>query len=136
MAISKDLETVLRFKGADLVAFADLSELPADVRDGFSFGISIAVALNREIVSQIVEGPTREYNDEYERVNRLLDSLGRHTADILAANGHKAKFAATTDNPYVDPDTLSTPLPHKTVATRAGIGWIGKCALLVTSDFG
>jgi epoxyqueuosine reductase QueG len=27
-------------------------------------------------------------------------------------------------------------LPHKTVASRAGIGWIGKCALLVTARYG
>jgi epoxyqueuosine reductase QueG len=25
---------------------------------------------------------------------------------------------------------------HKTVATRAGLGWIGKCALLVTEEYG
>lgn len=27
-------------------------------------------------------------------------------------------------------------LPHKTVATRAGIGWIGKNCLLVTREYG
>lgn len=27
-------------------------------------------------------------------------------------------------------------MPHKTVAVRAGLGWIGKCALLVTKQFG
>jgi epoxyqueuosine reductase QueG len=30
----------------------------------------------------------------------------------------------------------NTVLPHKTVATRAGIGWIGKSALLVTREYG
>lgn len=29
-----------------------------------------------------------------------------------------------------------TPLPHKTVATRAGLGWIGKSCLLVTKRYG
>ena len=29
-----------------------------------------------------------------------------------------------------------TALPHKTIATRAGIGWIGKSALLVTAKYG
>ena len=33
-------------------------------------------------------------------------------------------------------DNLGAELPHKTVATRAGIGWIGKCALLVTEKYG
>ncbi len=36
----------------------------------------------------------------------------------------------------IDDSTLSTRLPHKTTATRAGLGWIGKCALLVTEEFG
>jgi epoxyqueuosine reductase len=36
----------------------------------------------------------------------------------------------------IDPKTHSTILPHKTIATRAGLGWIGKCALLVTEDYG
>ena len=30
----------------------------------------------------------------------------------------------------------ATALPHKTVATRAGLGWIGHSALLVTPEFG
>jgi epoxyqueuosine reductase QueG len=137
MILSKDLKTMLRFNGADLVGFADLRELSEDVRDGLPFGISIGVALNPQIVSNIASGPTREYNDEYERANRLLDSLGRLTADLLVANGHKVKFAAATDNlSIINPETLSTPLPHKTVATLAGIGWVGKCALLVTENFG
>jgi epoxyqueuosine reductase QueG len=32
--------------------------------------------------------------------------------------------------------TLSTILPHKTSATLSGLGWIGKCNLLVTNEFG
>ena len=43
--------------------------------------------------------------------------------------------SAATDE-GVDLRTYSTRLPHKTVATRAGLGWIGKCALLVTRQYG
>ena len=36
----------------------------------------------------------------------------------------------------VDWETLTAPFPHKTAATRAGLGWVGKSALLVTPDLG
>lgn len=36
----------------------------------------------------------------------------------------------------VQDDGWSTPLPHKTVATRAGLGWVGKSCLLVTRAYG
>ncbi|MGD9162848.1 MAG: 4Fe-4S double cluster binding domain-containing protein, partial [Desulfobacteraceae bacterium] len=41
---------------------------------------------------------------------------------------------ATTE--HFDPSTLSVRLQHKTIATRAGLGWIGKSALLITKKYG
>lgn len=136
MTTSDEIKTLLHSNGADLVGFADLRKIPSDVHENFPFGISIAVALNPDIISRIKEGPTKQYNEEYERANQLLDALGHLTVKFLKEQGHTAKFVAATDNAYINPETLSTPLPHKTIATRAGIGWIGKCALLVTKTFG
>lgn len=31
---------------------------------------------------------------------------------------------------------MATAFPYKTSATRAGLGWVGKCALLVTPEYG
>ncbi len=135
MALSDDLTALLKSAGADLVGYADLRDVPAEVRHSLPYGVSIAVALDRDVLSQIVDGPTREYYGEYQRVNRLLDELGRRAAERIADRGYKARsFAATNEG--IDWDALATPLPHKTVATRAGLGWIGKCALLVTKPFG
>jgi epoxyqueuosine reductase QueG len=134
MTLSDELQTFLQSKGADLVGFADLREIDADTRDDFLFGISIGVALNPQIMSEIKDGPTRQYHEEYNRANSLLDTLGQSTAEFFRENGYDAKnFTATG---IYDPVTLSTRLPHKTVATRAGLGWVGKCALLVTKQFG
>jgi len=56
-------------------------------------------------------------------------------ADLLMACGRQAEaIEATTDN--FDPLTLSMHLQHKTIATRAGLGWIGKSALLITEEYG
>ena len=125
----------LKSQGADLIGFASLREVPAGVRDNLPLGLSIAVALNPLIVAGIEEGPNPPYFEEYKRVNLLLDTLSDQAARFLMERGHKAVNLLAT-NAGIDPETFSTRLPHKTVATRAGLGWIGKCALLVTREFG
>lgn len=130
-----ELEQMLAERGAAMVGYADLNGLSADVRENMEFGISIAVALIPTVIAGIRNGPTKEYYAEYKRANMLLNALSAEAAAFLEDRGHQAVAMAAT-GVGVDPATYSTPLPHKTVAVRAGLGWIGKCALLVTEKFG
>ena len=133
--LGKEIQSFLKSEGAGIIGFADLKRLPADVRSDFPYGISIAVALNPEIIRNIINGPDLEYFLEYRRANESLDALGEQASGFLEARGYKTKsFSAT--NTGIDRDTLSTQLPHKTVATLSGLGWIGKCALLITPEYG
>ena len=136
MGLAIELEQILRASGADIVGFADLRGLSPDVRENLPFGISIAVSLNATVVANIKEGPTEAYDKEYQRANVLLDSLGERTAQFLREHGHGAKFWPSSNHSRYSSATLSMLLPHKTVATRAGMGWIGKNALLINTDFG
>jgi epoxyqueuosine reductase len=132
--LNDELQNLLISNGASLTGFADLKEIDAEARDGFSYGISIAIALDPVIMRGIEKGPTAEYHAEYKRLNDMLDNLSEKTVRFLNSKGYKAKGRPATFNE--DKSNLAAKLPHKTVATRAGLGWIGKCALLVTRRFG
>lgn len=135
MEIATELTELLRTEGVNLVGFADITNLPGDARCELPRAVSFAVALRPDIITSILDGPTVQYHKEYVRANRLLDGLSCTAAQLLRDYGFRSVSSAAT-NEGIDPKTHSTRLPHKTVATRAGIGWIGKCALLITKDYG
>ena len=129
------LRTELLRHGADLVGYGDLTALPAEVREGLPVGVCVAVKYPKEVIRGIAELPTREYYEYYDSLNEKLDGLVTLGAEALKKLGYQAiaKTCELVDRAATDYSTL---LPHKTVATRAGIGWIGKCALLVTPQYG
>lgn len=121
--------------GADLVGISDLSELPSDIRCELPIGVCVAVKYPKEVIRGITDLPTKEYYNQYNQLNERLDMLVNLGADALKAFGYQAvpqtrKYVEQFETNY------DSRLPHKTVATRAGLGWIGKSALLVTEAFG
>ncbi len=133
--LSENISTILQQKGASLVGFANIEELPLSIRKDFSYAISIAVALHPKIIDEIRKGPTTNYYNEYKRINTLLSQLCETAEKILLDHGFATHvIEPTTEN--FDPKTLSAPFQHKTIATSAGIGWVGKSALLITKQFG
>jgi epoxyqueuosine reductase QueG len=136
MPVPTALSEVLYSAGASLVSFADLQPLEASIRHHLPRGVSIAVAMDPLTIAGIADGPTREYYDDYRRANGLLDHLAQIGEEFLTRQGIRAKGFPAIRGTGIDPQTNTTLLPHKTIATRAGMGWIGKCALLVTESYG
>jgi len=112
--------------------FADISGLPGGPPDGFEVAISIVEA--NEWEGGI---PLGEENEEEEFNRAHLESEDRLKVAVAAVTGfldergiRNLKVKGQFD------ETLTSFFQHKTAARLAGLGWIGRNALLVTERFG
>lgn len=129
--LKQELFYRLQEKGARLMGVADLRGIAGGELET---GVSVAVPVPREIVRDLQTAPTLAYYEAYNRLNAQLNEIVVAGADFLRASGYRV-FANTTDTVKTD-DNWRSPLPHKTVAVHAGLGWIGKNCLLVTEQYG
>lgn len=129
--LREELYDILRDKGAVLVGTGDLTGL---VEGGLTVGVSVAVPIPVHVVETLKIAPTEEYYELYHTLNERLNDIVTAGAAFLQSKGYRA--VANTTRAVKMNEEWRTPLPHKTVATRAGLGWIGKNCLLVTPEYG
>ena len=129
------MERTLLDAGAAFVGCADLTVLDDGLREGFPRGVSIAIAFRPEVVGRWMADPTVGLAAEWERTSALRKRVAEVCVRFLVEHGHRAT-AVPGSLSAPDERTLTARLPHKTVATLAGVGWIGTCAVLVTEGFG
>lgn len=133
--ITTHVRETLLAEGACCVGVADLSDGNLSPYPNLPLAVVFAVALDPQIVRSLEDGPSVAYKQEYERVNEVLAGLVTRLTGLIEEAGFRAEGMSPTSGDF-DRETLAALFPHKTAATRAGLGWVGKCALLVTREFG
>jgi epoxyqueuosine reductase len=123
-----------------IYGFADLVGLIDQGFGDFRYGISIGKKLDDNIVNGILGGPTLEYYRHYRQVNEELAILtGAIAAELNKAGVDTISLEPTVTTHELDTvyaEDLTVAVSHKMVATRAGLGWIGKSDLFVSKVFG
>ena len=123
-----------------IYGLADLTGLLDPKFEGFNYGISIGRKLDYNLVDPVINGPTKEYYSHYKQINKDLETLTSNISNDLNINHIKTiniePTVTTNDLDSTYSKTLKTDLSHKMVATRAGLGWIGKTDLFISKQFG
>ncbi len=130
--IERDLASLMGALGVDAWgAAATAPSWPA--APPLPTAVSFALALRPASLEGLEGGPTDAEVDEYRRVNDELIEIGEACVALFRAHGFEG---VRVDDDAPDGPTDPEIFASKTAATQAGLGWIGKTALLVTPEFG
>ena len=124
-----------------IVGFARLAEEKKSFNDeilnsseNLPYAISLAFPLNRQVLQTIIDRPTIIYKHHYQQANYVLDRISLRIAQLLEKEGHQA--LPIPASVYTSRADLRAHLSHRTIAYQAGLGWWGKCNLVIHPQFG
>ena len=110
--------------GADFVRFVDATSFSDAETDGLPCAVLFGKALSGEYL-RAMRDDLPPKTKEVLNVERKMDALAMKIAEALENAGYRALGKLKTGR-----------FPHKTVALRAGLGFIGKNNLLITPEYG
>lgn len=124
-----------------IYGFADMRGLLAAEYVAYPYAISVGKRLDDSVVDGVKTEPTMEYYRHYRSINNEMTAISERICNDLKRINIKSLgiFPTISSN---SPDfehylkTLRYKHSHKMVATRAGLGWIGKTDLFVSHAFG
>lgn len=134
MSKMNELKEYLISLGASKVGFADVNGLASEFVD-FPNGISLVLKIPTETIQLVKDEEYEEYWKSFHRQIGKLTKISHKGERYIKSLGYDA-FALTMKRNECDMEKLLSILPYKTIATKAGLGWIGRSALFVTPEYG
>lgn len=128
------VEKYLLELGASKVGYADVEGLASELVD-LPNGISLVLKLPKEAMELVNDEDYEAYWKCFHAHIDKLTEIALKGEEYIKNLGYDA-FALTMARNECDMEKLLSILPYKTIATKAGLGWIGRSALFVTPEYG
>lgn len=128
--LQEEMKMQLLYYGANSVGFADISD-QSSPNGGLRTAIAIGISYDLKIVERLdseIDAFHKHLLDTKERMERLLEVCEQ----CLRQQNYVTWIPPISRNL---PGLLGD-FPHKMAATKAGLGWIGKSSLFVSTEFG
>ena len=144
--LNRSIARIARRQEINVVGFTDLSmyekdlvTFGGDIVKGYPYGISIGIALPKDIVDGLRDrnnpnNASLYHFHAYEVINSRLDLATSLMSSFLHRKGYRALPIPAAER--TDLENAVPTISHKMLAHIAGIGWIGKNCLLITPEYG
>lgn len=143
-ALTETFTAEMKKAGALLVGFADLRPVESRPFPELPTGVAIAVPFAAPELARHPGVPEADprYIEAYVKSGQSLDPIAARGVELLRAGGYEAwgyggAIFFDKCGQDMNPEAhLTAFYQHKTTATLAGLGWIGRMGVLVTPQFG
>ena len=147
MELNADLKGLAEDLGADFFGIADLAPVQEFIGNlwesasaQFPRAVSIGIALPHAVVDQqpnrFSSAVAMNYKHHaYDVINQRIDHISSRLSGILQKNGFRSLPVPSTQETTYN-EALYGIFSHKMAARLSGLGWIGKCCLIVTPECG
>ena len=129
-----ELKKYLLNLGASKVGYADVKGLASEFVD-LPNGISLVLKIPKETIQLVIDEDYEDYWKSFHEQIAILTDIALNGEEYIKKLGYNA-FALTMTRNECDMEKLLSILPYKTIATKSGLGWIGRSALFVTPEYG
>ena len=130
MSLQDELKEYLISNGASDVGFFTCDDGP------MKYGVSVALRLSEQIISEIDGEPTHTYFNHYRQVNAYIDRLLLQAGLFLQSRGYRYITVAASKSINKQGWNYAGRYSHKKAASLAGLGSIGKNSLFFHKEYG
>lgn len=127
--------------GATLFGVANLLPFKEEIKEIYGSNylhldkaVSIGVPYPKDVVNELVDGPTHTYLYYYKILNTKLDDIALQIAIKLEEKGYRT-FPVPASQRVTD-NRLAGIFSHRLAARLSGLGFIGKNSSLITREYG
>ena len=130
-----ELKAFAKELGADIVGFCAFDAPPSPLAPTLKYALSIGVKLSDAVLQTVDNAPSFVYFQHYRTANALLDSIAFRLARKIEEYGYLALPVAGSQSQGKQ-NSYNGVIAHKTVAVKAGLGFVGKSGLFLSEKYG